>query len=493
MLNRFQGWWTAGTSWLEAHGSAIAGIMLILYFAYQLSAGWIKADNYLFGKRDSAIYQSAMWQAGQGINPKTYAMPGLQTYTLTGLHFMPAGFVYGLAYRVFPTVHTTLVIYALSFLAAGFCVYKLSETITHSRAWSTLLLMVYLTCYTPGIDHFYFEDWATPFIAAAMWQWARRNYQASSIWWIGAAMFKEYIILIPVALGLWSVLAARRPIAWGTIWVTAGSIWFGVAYFGIMRFFEPTPINLFTVGNPYADLPTIALQTPLQIWVTTFSPENGNYLLGLLAPLVFLPLLGWEASLGSLPILMINLLGGSRTFGPTGHYTTFMLPVFLTAAALGLQRVLNWQGRLQYVLKILVAAGLLIASLIGMRYHFYKWRESLVATQVAHAHTQDVQTIFALIPPTAHMAADEPLMPFLSNRMVISHLDNISFTKPDWIVRDSFYEAYPHLLQQGFALGWRVAQTPSTDFQLPAAPTTSFPGYHIVAQQGTLVLWSKAP
>jgi uncharacterized membrane protein len=503
--------------------------ILLGYFAYYLTAGWLKAENFVLGKRDSAIYQTALWQAGQLENPITYVVPGTTSLPFVGGHFMPIGFVYGLIYRVFPSVHTTVAIYAVSFTIAGFFVYLLARRLTSSGAIALGLLITYLAVFTPGLNHFYFEDWATPYIAAALYFTIKRRYGWASAMWLLAAMFKEYISLAPAVFGLFAWLTylsfGRKQLApadrsgrWGSsqgrfglLWAGMGLLWFSLAFFGIMRWFQPVwgNMGLFSeLGDSYSSVAFSVLSRPGLILQRMAEPLGREYLTSLFLPLAFLPLLGLEYTVAILPILFLNFLPGNGHAirnGINGHYTTMIQPVVLAGAAAGIVRLKSWINHrprsLQIALVTVLTLIIALHAAQGVRYHIYKLRESLVCAHTLALHTQDVKAVLSLIPPDASVAAEENLLPFLSHRRVVAHLGNVKAVRPEYLVRDTFYATgLIRVLERGLNLRWKMYEMynyPASDYYDPQVweRSTSVAcecvGYTMVYRRGSVGLFVK--
>jgi uncharacterized membrane protein len=139
------------------------------------------------------------------------------------------------------------------------------------------------------------------------------------------------------------------------------------------------------------------------------------YLVAMLAPLGFLPLLGPRALLAALPGLALNLLSvDERLFNYRSQYQAFVLPFLLLAAVDGgvrLRAIADTRRRTVRLAGV-VAAGFLAAVVLTSRtvndLGVRAWR--LGADQrAAHA-------LIARIPPAAAVTANERLVPHLALR-----------------------------------------------------------------------------
>jgi uncharacterized membrane protein len=436
-------------------GAFCAFVVTLLYLGYFVVAGWLKAEHFVLGMRDTAIYQTALWQAGQFWNPVTYVMPGIVSQPFVGGHFMPIGFVYGLIYRFFSSMQTTVMIYAVSFAVSGWFIFLFARTLAKNDAMAVGAQILYLAVFTPALSHFYFEDWAAPYIAAGLYFTVKRRYGWATLTWLAAMMFKEYIGLAVAAFGVVTWLLARLELRKGAgdraaenlrarfalLWLGLGVVWFVVAFWGIMRFFQPDWVNqgMFSqLGDSDAGVIGALFTNPAQILARVISPLGLTYLAGLFLPLALLPFIGIEYVVAIVPILFINFLsddGHAITNGVNGHYTTMIQPFLVAGAVVGFIRLRHWLGRSPFLWRLALATTLLFTVFFaanGIRYHAYKFRESLVLAHVLQQHTQDVNFILTQIEPDASVAADENLLPFLSQRRVVTHLQNVPRDTPTY-------------------------------------------------------------
>lgn len=527
-LSFFNSRWQGYFGLAKANSWLFVGLSIFAFAGYYLITGWLKVDAFAMGKHDTATWQTALWQAGQFQNPITYAFPGTITYPFVANHWIPIGFVYGLIYRFFPSLYTTIAIYAISFaIAAGF-VYLTVRLITKNNWFALGLTIIYLSAYIPALNQPYFEDWATPYIAIALYLTAARRFKAATLVWLLAMMFKEYIGIAVATLGAVLVLSGLirqfRPIAdefnfhnewqfpankpFGLSWVGMGLIWFGVGYFGIMRTFQPVWVNMFMFKELGASDSAVILSLvtkPYIIVQRILSPVGVEYFSALVVPLAFLSLIGIEFVLPLAPIVLINFLP-DQSMGVSSiysHYTTLFEPFLFAAAALGFVRVEGWARDRSSKIRIgvvMIALGLmLVPTAIGIRLHLYNLRESLVYTHILMLHSNDVRTIFSLLPQTASVGADEHLLPFLADREIAAHLDNVTIIRPDYIICDPLYSRdLPQIREEALALGWRVFFAPFDLFynsrQWEALPTEPCaPGnYQLIARSGSVALYHRS-
>ena len=186
----------------------------------------------------------------------------------------------------------------------------------------------------------------------------------------------------------------------------------------------PTARRYASLGSTWSDLLVAPLTRPALFWGRLFSAPSAAYVLALLAPLAFLPLLAPRALLVALPpLLQVLLADGAALRGMTGHYEALLLPGLAWATVQAIERVAGWRW--------------IAGSEPTHRPHAPAWLAllPLVATPLFHAsmgrgHFSDLATpgstdfarVVAAVPPDAGVAATARLQTRLADRAVASIL-----------------------------------------------------------------------
>lgn len=183
---------------------------------------------------------------------------------------------------------------------------------------------------------------------------------------------KEDMALLVGMLGLYALVIRRR---WrvGLATMLVAGIWFFLAVGIIMPYFDPEGVA--PLAKRYAYLG----DTPLEIAVTLITRpglvlsrlltvENLAYLLNLLAPVAFLPVLAPQVLMLATPTLLINLLStdGFMQQLEGFHYGAPLAPIVVVSAAYGAAWLLRRLPRTRY-LPLLLAGAVLAATLV---YHY---------------------------------------------------------------------------------------------------------------------------
>jgi uncharacterized membrane protein len=135
------------------------------------------------------------------------------------------------------------------------------------------------------------------------------------------------------------------------------------------------------------------------------------YLVAMLAPLGFLPLLGGWDPVGALPALAQNLLSSDPVlFNHRAQYQAFVLPFLILAAVGGYARLAARRGG-RWPVAILVVA---FATSLGLASSLAN--ELAVARWWPSAEQRAAYRVLAHVPPSASIAAEDRYVPHLSER-----------------------------------------------------------------------------
>lgn len=515
-------------SWMQARERLIVPVPLVLFALYYGVSGFLKVNSFTLGKDDTAIWETALWQAGQLRNPITYAFPSQITYPFIAVHFMPIGFAYGLIWRFFPSLYTTVTVYIVSFVAAGVLIYLAARRLTGQVAIALGLLIIYLVVYTPPLTQAYFEDWAAPYVAAGLYLTVRRRWGWATLAWAMAMMFKEYIGLAVAVLGMVVLVKNWRGrrggaafaainlddsfpsnLRYGITWTLLGVGWFSVSFFVLMKSAQQMWANMFMfreLGNSDTAVALALFSNPPVLLGRVFSPSGIQYLIALFVPLAFLSIVGIEYAAPVLPIIGLNFLP-SWNMGVgsiNSHYSTLFEPFLLVGAAWGVVRASGWlsvhPAALRRTITALVIAIAGLSTMLGLRAQVYYLRESLLYASALAPHTLDVGSILRMVPDDASVAASEALLPVLAHRQVVVHLDNIGHVSPQYIVCDPFYETdLPDVRERGINMGLPMLSAAPSQFydsaQWMARPLIGcgWSQYEQIGRRGSVALYRRIP
>lgn len=163
------------------------------------------------------------------------------------------------------------------------------------------------------------------------------------------------------------------------------------------------------------------------------------YLIALLLSVGFLPLFAWrEATLITLPALMMLLSGNGGHYKFGFHYSAAVLPFLFYSAAHGLSR---FPGMMEKALSVTKAnrtiTSVLLVFLLANIYQV-KWSR---LTHIDGGHVRVIEEVLHNIPAQASLRAEGNVVAMLSSRHQIAPIDdetdgNFSWWKPEYVLLD---------------------------------------------------------
>jgi uncharacterized membrane protein len=178
--------------------------------------------------------------------------------------------------------------------------------------------------------------------------------------------------------------------------------------------------------------------------------DKAVYLLALLAPLAFLPLLAPRALAAAVPGLAMNLLSTDPVlFHPRSQYQAFVLPFLFIAAVEGYRKLVDRrEGRPlfgRWPVEATVAAAFLAAVALTSRtvndLGIGKWR--LDAGQRA------LHAMIAAVPPLVPVSVNERIVPHLATRPEV-------YVYPTALARSQYVIELAAVVAKERADGWEV-------------------------------------
>jgi len=249
---------------------------------------------------------------------------------------------------------------------------------------------------------------------------------------------KEEVALVVVALGLSIILFERSRL--GVTTVVLAVLWFIMDAVVILPYFGGTVTRFYPYYRELGDGPfevafTLASQ-PGQVASYLADPSRIRYLLLLLVPLGFMPVLGPAGVLVALPRLALNLLSGwDGHFSLIYWYEHSITPFLFVAVIHGLDRLGRWgKERRNAILgagAVYVLSGCLLSAQFWGPHPLAEIRQ-LEITE----HHRLAQKAFDLIPADASVAAQSNLCAHLAHRRDLSVLPDIN--DADYVLFDVF-------------------------------------------------------
>lgn len=399
-------WWSASETSPSSSSSRRGRYAALIVAAFIVSTfavfAWLRFDAVHNRTFDLAFYTRMAWGGVRA----DFWMPIVDAHIL-GLHLSPILLPLGLLGIVIGTVNALLLAQALSAFGAAVCLARLGHRRMGSLgAW----LGVFALLLHPNLGHVLTYEVHPGTLALFPLAWAAERLEARDgrgVFFACIAMLlcREDLALIGLFAGgvLWRY--DRRHALWcGAI--CAG--WFAYFLFHLHPTFSPRggsfSQHLGIWGETPAEVVLRWLDQPGQLLAHVFGGERGTYVLRVLLPWAFLPLVGWRLAIPAIPVLGMNLVSGfATTPNLDSHYLTPALPFLAAAALVGASKLARPR----------LTAPLLVATLSGM----YLWAGFRGGEDFVHDEdTTNARAALAQVPAEASVQAPDALLPHLAER-----------------------------------------------------------------------------
>ena len=384
-----------------------------------------------------------------------------------GEHFSPLLILIAPLYRLWPAPECLLAVQSAALALAAWPIYQLARARLGHGA-GLVVLAAYFT-YPPllgvALHDFHEVALAVPLLGFALW-WLDQKRTAAAVLALAAAVLcKEELALTAAAVGVVLVIARRD-------WKTGGALFFsGLAVFwllvdAVLPAFRGEPLPFADRYSQFTDglsgILALATHDPARLLAACWSPDKWDYLLDLLRPLGFLPVLAPLECLPALPTLARNLLSNHEPqFSIYFHYPAPMIPFLFAAAIAGLARVRDGLLRLAPGVRSgaralfrlppkneahpLDSAGGRGAALGWLALAALLWGSGWPAKMDRFAPSDRVaafRELCALIPAEASVSAHNRLVPHVANRREVCTFPVIR--EAEYILLDFGYPGYEY-------------------------------------------------
>jgi uncharacterized membrane protein len=349
-------------------------VLLVLIAGYALYYGmWSvrKYHAYAAPAFDMSIFDQGVWLLSRFKDPFV---------TILGLNLFGDHVVFIMAffvplYWIWPSPETLLVVQAIALALGGLPIYLIGRRVLKSRWLALIPTFAYLLYPALGwlnLENFHPDALEVPLALFALYFMTRGAWRRYFVMVVLILLCKEDTWLFLVPLGIYVAVRHSWKIGCVTIGLAIG--WFLVAFFGIQpRLSGVAAGSLDSWRIPFGGMGGLVktmFTQPWEVLAYMFTAEKLYYLLQLLAPLLFLPLLDWR-SLIALPVLFFNLIS---TFWYQSnlqyHYTSLLIPVLCVSTIFGLERFRKLKVRWTLVLvglAVTVVCGFFWGPLPGSR------------------------------------------------------------------------------------------------------------------------------
>ena len=370
--------------------------------------------GFVLNDYDTGIYGNVAWNLahGEGFHSDVLNQNHL------GIHFSPLTALFAPIYAVIPSPMALMIGQGLAVGLTLFLLYRLGERLLDERVfgdhrpWIILAFCLLAFVYGPFTNallyQFHPPTLVMPVVAGCLIALIERRT------WL-------LILLIPILLSA----KENTPLA------IAG---FGI-YAALVQCRWRLGISLGVVAVASLALILLVVMPAFQddgwIMAGRFRPsallwEKTVYLLLLLLPLGFLPLLAWRTAAAALPLIAVNLAAGYEGQLELKYHYNDMISVFLLVAAMqGFDRLMAWQrdrsfGAASSRLRVPNAAGVMTALILAALV-FNKGRSPITDIvddwpTAAHWRLHQALAPYRQAPPDQAIVAQSGLGPYVSSR-----------------------------------------------------------------------------
>lgn len=346
---------------------------------------------------------------------------GEQAIIHSGEHFSPIFYLVAPLYAPVQDARTLLVLQSLFLATGAIPVYLLAQAKLRSTATAVALAAVYLLYPAlHGVNNFDFHQIAlvTPLLLFSLYFLETGRTGLFVAFLALSAFTKEEVALTCAAIGLYVWFGKGRPRLGGAI-VLASLAYFVMVTQVIMpalgggaKVFRFDDMIAPGAGG-FAGVALTLFTNPFYTFIHAFlEPAKLVYLVQLLLPLLFLPLLGFQGWIVAVPALATSLLSSyPPQFSIDTHYAAIIIPPLFFLTVLGLTR-LRWH---QMPLGAF-AGALLVAGLVSNYQYGWLFSRQFTGIPQPDEHDRRLAEVVADVPPNASVSTLSDIVPHLSNR-----------------------------------------------------------------------------
>jgi uncharacterized membrane protein len=384
-----------------------------LFFAYY---GLSRHNNYLSSINDLGHFDQAIWGFLEGkpfLNTDVFS----EATSRLGIHFDPILIVFVPFYWFAPSVNWLIIAQSLALPLACLPIYALALKVSRSELTALLWASIYLLSpfmWSAASWDFHPVSLATPLISLAYLSVEEKNYLKLFLSCLFVLLCKEHFGLLVVGFGLlWYIKHRESKRSFFLLLLGGGG--FLLVMKALIPAFSRTGQHLMLskasgqlsrygwLGDSLGDIAINFISHPIDITRhVLFSMHGWKYLLFLLLPLLFLPLLGFEFLIPGLGDLLVNLLSSNpMPRSIFAYHSVTLVPVFIVSAIYGSQRLFLLSENLTIKKQLVIL--LLLTAFLGWRFFpFFPVPGSTVLwapKRVVGFYDESYQRVMALIDP----------------------------------------------------------------------------------------------
>ena len=410
---------------------------------------------------DLGQYLQVIWSLAMGYGARTTMPTTPNPISFWGEHFSPVFYLLAPLEWVAPGAEILLVAQTLVLAAGGIAMFAFAGRHVGAPAAAVLALLLLVNPSLHGINirDIHPQAFAITLIVTAAWAFDARRPA-----WCAAALVvtlacREDAAVAVVGFGLW-LAAARGRRALGAAVVIAALVVLFVDLRVLMPPLRGAPYSHLQrwayLGSSAGEILTNVVVRPWRWLAVGLAPAKLFYLVKLLAPLGFLPLLAPRALLAVTPTLAMNLLSLDPILvNHRAQYQSFVLPFLVLAAVEGYAALCAFAA----TRRPRVPAGVLaLACVVSVAMTARTFNDFMVDRWRLGPEQRAAYALMARVPPGASVTANDRIVAHLATRREV-YLSPTNVGRSEYVLE-------------------RVSE-------LPAPPD----GYRLVAREGAWMLY----
>ncbi|NMF61922.1 hypothetical protein DP113_06845 [Brasilonema octagenarum UFV-E1] len=365
---------------------------------------------------DLGIFDQAVYLISQGQSP----ISSFLGFHILGDHAALIFYVLALFYKIYPSVYWLFAVQAVALANGALPTWHLARHAGLSLGQAIAVATVYLLY--PLVFNINLFDFHPEVIAVPALLWAVLAARLERTAWFCLCIFltlacKAVLSITVAAMGVW-LLVFEKKRRCGAIALVSGICWFVIATKVVIPFFGTEAASVERhisryayLGNSFPDIAKNLLLNPGLVLGQIFSLDNLEYLLFLVAPVIWgLSVQGMQPLIAAVPTLGINLLSQFST--QKNLINQYSLPAvpFLVLAVISSLAI--GQGWLRNKRKIVMWSIVAFLALAKYGYFWSIYLNSLDTWQATRQAVTLVQTKGSVL-TTAQIA------PHLTHRPVV--------------------------------------------------------------------------
>ncbi len=388
------------------------GVSALILFA---SSG-LRHELFNSGAWDLGIFDQAVYLISQGQPP----ISSFLGFHILGDHAAWILYPLALLYKIYPSVYWLFAVQSVSLALGALLTWHLARQAGLKESQAVAMVAVYLLyplVYNANLFDFHPDAIAVPALLGAVLA-ARLGHMG---WFCFSILIvlgcKAVLSMTVAAMGVWLLFFEKRRL-YGAIALISGIAWFLIANKGIIPFFGSEAALLERhfyrysyLGNSFPKMAQILLSQPELILGKVFSLTNLEYLVLLLAPVIWgLSLQGLTPLVGAIPCLVLNILADHQSQkNLIFHYSLPAIPFLVLAVIANLAAGRAWLRNQKAIILWSLLGFLALAKFGFFASQHLKYLDNWQATREA----------IALVSSPENLLTTEHIAPHLSHRKLI--------------------------------------------------------------------------